>query len=68
MRCGQAIDYGLKYPDPSSVSVGHIADWHGHPELRYERANCQPEHLECNRRAGRRDGRDRDMGMTSGLL
>jgi hypothetical protein len=68
MRCGQAIDYELRYPDPASCSVGHIVAWESDVELRFDPANLQPEHLDCNKSAGRRNGRDRDMGMTSGLL
>ena len=64
-RCGQPIDYDADPSDPSSFNAGHIKSWHDHPELRDDPANLQPEHAGCGKSAGKRDGRDVFVGVTS---
>lgn len=59
-RCGQPIDYDLPTIDPDTglendgaYSLGHIRPWSTHPELREDPGNCRPEHLGCNKQAGK---------------
>lgn len=45
--CGQAIDYGLKYPDPRAFTVDHVVPLSrgGTDSL----TNLVPAHFSCNR-------------------
>lgn len=65
MRCGQRIDYNAPPGDPDSFNAGHIKSWVGHPELREDPANLQPEHENCNKAAHGRDGNDNGLGLVS---
>lgn len=54
-RCGQRIDYRLRYPDPQSFSVDHYPyPLSTHPHLAEEPTNLAPAHLHCNKVAGNR--------------
>lgn len=64
-RCGQPIDYSAPVNHPDSFNAGHIKAWVDHPELRADPSNLQPEHANCGRSAGRRDGHDNSLGVTS---
>lgn len=65
-RCGQPIDYDTTDPsDPNAFNAGHIKSWIDHPELRADPANLQPEHANCGKSAGRRDGADNGLGVVS---
>lgn len=50
--CGQPIDYGREYPDPTSCTVQHILSQRDFPALRWKESNWGPAHLECNVSAG----------------
>ena len=64
-RCGQPIDYDAEPGDPNSFNAGHIKSWRDHPDLRADPANLQPEHENCGKSAGTRDGGDNGLGVTS---
>jgi hypothetical protein len=52
-RCGQVIDYSLRWPDPASFSVDHYPyPLSTHPHLAEEPQNLAPAHLLCNQDAG----------------
>ena len=64
-RCGQPIDYSLRYPDPASFSVDHYPyPLATHPHLAEEPTNLAGAHLRCNKGAGDR-GVLPDVGATS---
>ena len=63
MRCGRDIDYDATHEHPDAFNLGHIKDWHNHPELREDPGNMQAEHAHCGKSAGTRDGRDNGLGM-----
>lgn len=45
--CGEAIDYGLRFPDPMSPSVDHIVSWRQGGAW-YDLDNLQAAHFRCN--------------------
>lgn len=52
-RCGQRIDYALKWPDPASFSVDHYPfPLSTHPHLAESMENLASAHLRCNQSAG----------------
>lgn len=53
-RCGQPVDFTLKWPDPNSFSLEHIKPRDLYPELEYDLANVTASHLGCNSAAGKR--------------
>jgi hypothetical protein len=64
-RCGQRIDYTAPPEDPDSFNAGHIKSWIDYPHLREDPTNLQPEHANCGKSAGKRDGDERVIGVTS---
>lgn len=62
-RCGQPIDYSAPPEDPNSFNAGHIKAWADYPHLREDPANLQPEHANCGKSAGKRQGLE--LGATS---
>lgn len=53
IRCGQAIDYTLTWPDPGSFSVDHYPyPYATHAHLAEDPANLRAAHLRCNQSAG----------------
>lgn len=50
--CGQAIDYGLAWPNPRSFSVQHVQPRSVRPDLVFDVTNCAAAHLDCNQSAG----------------
>lgn len=64
-RCGQPIDYTLRYPHPDSYSVDHYPHpLSTHPHLAEEPTNLAAAHLHCNQEAG---GRPRNPGLPLGM-
>lgn len=64
-RCGQKIDYSLKWPDLQSFSVDHYPHpLDTHPHLAEDPANLAAAHLSCNSSAGDR-GAKPTVGETS---
>jgi hypothetical protein len=52
-RCGQPIDYQLKWPDPNSFSVDHYPHaLSTHPHLAEDPGNLKAAHLVCNQSGG----------------
>jgi hypothetical protein len=47
-KCGGEIDMTLRWPDPMSMTGGHILPWAHYPEHRDDPDNAQAEHLRCN--------------------
>lgn len=53
VRCGQAIDYSLTWPDPGSFSTDHYPHpLSTHPHLAEDIGNLWAAHLRCNQSAG----------------
>lgn len=50
--CTEAIDYGLKWPNPRSFSVQHLASRASRPDLVFDPLNCDAAHLDCNQSLG----------------
>jgi 5-methylcytosine-specific restriction endonuclease McrA len=61
-RCGQPINYGIRWPDPQSFSVDHYPHPLGtHPHLAEDPTNLHAAHLRCNQSAG-----DKGPTLTAG--
>lgn len=54
-RCGQVVTADMAW------DVGHIVDQVDAPELAMDPSNWRPEHSRCNRAAGGRKGRSRQL-------
>lgn len=63
-RCGMSIDYSAPPEHPDAFNAGHIKSWIDHPHLREDPANLQPEHANCGKSAGKKDGAN-NLGTTS---
>lgn len=64
-RCGLAIDYTLRWPDPDSFSADHYPHpLSTHPHLAEDPANLDAAHLRCNTGAGNREAKP-TIGVTS---
>lgn len=63
-RCGQPIDYSLKYPDPESFSYEHKIPVDAAPHLAEDPSNGASSHLRCNQSAGNRPAKP-GLGETS---
>lgn len=55
-RCGQEIDYTVKYPDLNSYTLEHVKPVSLYPDLAYDPMNCAASHFGCNSSAGNRAG------------
>jgi 5-methylcytosine-specific restriction endonuclease McrA len=63
-RCGQPINYSVKWPHPASLVVGHIVSRaegraRGWSEAMLNAlSNTAPEHVACSNRSGAKLGRE----------
>lgn len=65
IRCGQAIDYTLTYPEPGSFTVDHYPyNWADYPQHREDPANLHAAHMRCNQAAGNTE-EEKNLGPTS---
>lgn len=55
-RCGQEIDYTIKYPDANAFTLEHVKPVSLYPELAYAPENVCASHFACNTSAGNRAG------------
>lgn len=63
-RCGQRIDYTLRWPHPQSFSTDHYPHpLSTHPHLAMDPGNLHAAHLDCNQSAG--DRTQPELGPTS---
>jgi 5-methylcytosine-specific restriction endonuclease McrA len=53
-RCGQAIDYSLRWPHPDAFSKEHLRPVSLFPHLAEDPENLAPSHWRCNASAGNR--------------